>query len=194
MNDLETCETPFLHALTAPNVVDPQVNGGFLRPEATLSLLCLSDVNRMLDPLDRLRQVKGPNGHLAWDAIAPVDSGTAQCSVAWLPPAAGRLTPAQATGGQDIDICASDWSPLFETIASRASEQRTFFPLRSRPDLSGTPPLAVAVSGQPVAPTTSGGASVWTWESAPNAVVFTPFYAPSPADQVSISYPVACAP
>jgi hypothetical protein len=192
--DLEDCEGPFLRALTAPEVVDPQLNGGFLRTDAALSLLCVTDVNQTADRLEQLRQVKGAEGVVTWDAIAPVDNGNPACFVAWLPPAAGALTPAQVTGGSDIDICSSTWSPLFETIATRAATLRTFFPLRVRPDPFGTPPLAVSISGVPVGPTASNGATVWTWASAQNAVVFTAQYAPATSDVVTVTYPVACSP
>jgi hypothetical protein len=35
---------------------------------------------------------------------------------------------------------------------------------------------------------------VWSWESTPNAVVFSPLFAPLATEPVTVSYPVACMP
>ncbi len=185
LGDPEAFQAPALAALTPPFVGDPLINAGFLRNDAALEVIVVTDADDGEDRLLQLQQLKGPGGRFTWDVIGPFGA----------PNAPGcQTTPAThdlliiATGGARQDVCANDWSPFFVTVASRAGDVRTFFPLRARPDPLGTPALTVDFSGQ-VVPSTA-----WTWESVPNAVRFEPLYAPAPGTSVTITYPVACAP
>ena len=131
-----------------------------------------------------------------WNDLAPVapSAPNAPCQT-FFNPLTGLLTAREATGGRIQDICASDWSPLFDWVAQQATELRDFFPLRTRPDLFGTPPLELSVAGQVVAQyPTDGGQAVWNWESEASAIVFAPNFAPSTTQPVTINYPVACMP
>lgn len=195
MSEDETCEVPILQALTAPNVSDPLLNGGFLRSDAALGVLCIEDQSDNEFHLSELLQLKGTGHRLLWNVIAPTGPSTRpMCTAEWPPLNAGHLAYTQATGGRMLDVCEADWSPLLAEVAGQTAAPRTFFPLRARPDPLGSLPFTVAVAGQDVNATTDGGTSVWAWEPTPNAVRFTSLYAPPATDPVEISYPVSCAP
>lgn len=190
--DNEGCEGPVLRALTPPNASDPLRNGGFLRPDSMLSVVCITDVSDQNFFVQEISQAKGAGRRFTWDDIGPVGPGTMQCGTSYFP----RTGPTHrgTTGGQLLDICSTDWSPVLNEVASRPTGSRTFFPLQGTPDLLNTLPLTVNVSGQNVEASTDAGTSVWSWESSPNAVVFSPLYAPLASQPVSISYGVVCMP
>lgn len=194
MSEGETCEVPVLRALTAPNVSDPLLNGGFLRSDAVLGVLCIEDQSDNLFHLSELLQLKGSPQRLLWNVIAPTMAPRPTCSAEWPPLNPGHLAYTQATGGRILDVCETDWSPLLGEVAAQTAAPRTFFPLRARPDPLGSLPFTVEVAGQDVSGTTDGGTPVWAWEPTPNAVRFSPLYAPPATDPVEISYPVSCAP
>lgn len=189
----DSCEAPVLAALTAPSVNDPARNGGFLRPDAALEVLCITDTTEGAAVIDRILPVK-EGGRLRWDVIGPTGPGTTGCTVNWYPNRTGHQAYTQATGGKIQDLCATDWSPLLAEIAGQTTGPRSVFPLRATPDPLGSLPFTVAVAGQDVSATTDGGTPVWAWEPTPNAVRFTPLSAPPATDPVQISYPVSCAP
>jgi hypothetical protein len=188
-----SCEAPVLAALTAPYVNDPARNGGFLRPDAALEVLCITDTTEGAYVLDRILPVK-EGGRLRWDVIGPTGPGTVGCTVNWYPNRTGHQAYTQATGGKILDLCATDWSPLLNELAAQTTGPRSLFPLRVTPDPLGSLPFTVAVAGQDVRATTDGGTPVWAWEPVRNAVRFTPLSAPPATDPVEISYPVSCAP
>ncbi|MDP1824404.1 MAG: choice-of-anchor D domain-containing protein [Archangium sp.] len=190
---MESCEVPVLAALTAPFVIDPAKNGGFLRPDAPLEVLCITDTNEGAYVINQILPVK-PGGSLRWDVVGPAGPSAPGCNVNWFPNRVGHQTYTQATGGKILDVCATDWSPLLNEIAGQTTGPRSVFPLRATPDPLGSLPFTVAVAGQDVSATTDGGTSVWAWEPTPNAVRFTALYAPPATDPVEIRYPVSCAP
>ncbi len=191
LHDNEQCEFAVLKALTT-NAADPMLNGGFLRPDAMLDVVCITDKSDTNLLLQDLLQAAGAGRRFVWDDIGPVNQGSPMCTVD-LTPRPG-LKHHEMTGGQILDICATDWSPILDTIAARATGSRVFFPLKVTPDLFGTPPMSVSIAGQNVDSSTDGGTSVWSWESTPNAVVFSPLFAPLATEPVTVSYPVACMP
>ena len=187
-----SCDLATLRALTAPNVSDPAINGGFLRSDAALEVLCITDASYIVSVnpgalFQEVLQLKEP-ARLRWDVIGPAGPGTPSCGLDWIPSSPGHQLYTQATGGTILDICTSDWSPLLNAVAAQTSGERPFFPLRARPDPLGSPPMSVLIAGQAASP------SAWSWSESPNAVRFLPNSAPAATDLVTISYPVACAP
>jgi hypothetical protein len=87
---------------------------------------------------------------------------------------------AAATGGQSLDICATDFSPLFQAVADKSFGPQSLFHLSAKPDPAS---LTVTIDGTPV---TSG----WTYDAAGNAVVFAA--PPGAGAQISIHYRLTC--
>lgn len=185
-SNIASCAIPAVRALSAPAIAT--VNAGFLRADAALTIICVSDFIDEGSMLSEVLQLKPP-GRVVWDEIAELPTST--CVPAY--PLA-RSDYARMTGGKTNDICTSGWRPWFDLVAARSAASRTFFPLRARPDPAAATPLAVSVSGASVPPVTTAGTPVWSWDPVPNAIVFQDIYGAAPSDTVSVSYSVACMP
>ena len=68
------------------------------------------------------------------------------------------------------------------------------FLLSNIPDLTGGKTIAVKLNGVAVPPILSGGATVWTYDSSANRLIFEPGYTPAPGDAVTATYFVGCIP
>jgi hypothetical protein len=188
-----SCEYAVREALNAPQLADPALNAGFLRPDAMLSVVCVSDTIAQNTIIPEVMQAAGTGRRFTWDDVSLTAPSTTQCP-GWFLIQPGQPNLRETTGGQLFDICSTNWSPFFDVVASRPSGSRTFFPLQHTPDLLGTPPLEVSVAGQNLPAATDGGQPAWNWESTPNAVVFSPLFAPLATEPVTVTYPVACMP
>ena len=97
-------------------------------------------------------------------------------------PGEGYFQATVGSGGAFLSICASDWSPYFETIATMtASGQVDTFVLTSEPD-----PASVTVTVDDL-PAVEG----WTYDLAVNGVVFETDYVPEPGAHVVVRYTLA---
>jgi hypothetical protein len=156
-------------------------NLGFLRDEAGLAVVMVGDEDdHSPDAVDTyvrfLREVKGtaqPQRATLY-AIAPTDN---TCS-----DVGGTGTryaeAAQRTGGEVMSACASDYSPLLRSVASKAFSPQDRFPLSAVPDGG----MTVTVDGQ--------AATGWTYEEGSNSVLFSPV--PTPGSKISVTYRKAC--
>ena len=195
----ETCLSPMLKALTAPLVNND--NAGFLRDEASLALICVTDaVDQSSMPstqyLNQFWNIKGHNRktQFTFNAIAgfnpnppsgcPYDSGPDDGTYAYL--------VAQTNGVRD-EICTPDWSKTLEELGKTGLGFRTNFFLTSVPDLTKGPVL-VAIDGVTVSAVDERGATVWVYDSVGNSVNFEPMYVPEPGQTLTITYHVTCYP
>lgn len=174
-------------ALSAPLVT--AANAGFLRPDARLAVVVLSDeedyssqnaTSSFVDFLDNLKgignanrtslsAIVGPEGDCSWEG-GYADDGARYRAVQ------------EATGGHFISICEEDWSDLVELVAQDSFRPRSRFPL-SEP--------ANAAS---VGVTLNGVASMtgWTFDAVDNEVVFAPSAIPTAGTEIVVSYETAC--
>ncbi len=179
-------------ALSSPlvdNADDPRTpvakdgNLGFLRDEAALAVVFIGDEDDHspddVDTYVKFLQTKkgaGQPGRATVYAIAPT---AAACATA-----GGTGTrygqAAAKTGGDVLSICAPDYAPLLQSLAAKAFSPQDRFPLSSQPDSSS---IAVTVAGVPQ----TGG---WSYDSASNAVVFSP--RPAAGAKVEITYRRIC--
>lgn len=179
-------------ALTEPLVSsadDPRTslpndgNKGFLRSEAALVVVFVGDEDdhspdSVAAYVRALQDIKGGNQpqRVTLFAIAPTDR---TCSTA-----GGTGTRyaegAQRTGGEVLDVCASDYAPLLQRVANRAFSPQDRFPLTEQPDV---PTIEVRVDGTQV----TGG---WTYDAASNSVVFTTL--PPAGARIEIYYRRVC--
>ena len=173
-------------ASLAVDATDPgECNEGFLRPDALLHVILVSDEPEQSSAtwdtyVDRLIAKKGDASLVRVSAIA----GTAADAEAYLAdPDACRATEgtgyAEAvagTGGTFLSIC-SDWAASMGSLADETLSQETF-PLL---ELDAVPTsIEVSVDGQP--------ASGWSFDATTNSVVFETASAPMQGSTIVVDY------
>ncbi|AEI66354.1 choice-of-anchor D domain-containing protein [Corallococcus macrosporus] len=158
-------------------------NAGFLREEAALVVLFVSDEDdHSPDAVDTYvdwaQQLKGQNQpqRATFYAIAPPAEGCATAGGAGT-----RYAEATArTGGEVVSVCAEDYRPLLQAVGDKAFSAQERFPLSDLPE-PGT--VTVTVNGTP---STSG----WTYDAATNSVVFD--VVPPAGTRIAINYRRSC--
>jgi len=195
----ETCVVPAVRALTAPKITDPAKNAGFIRPDAVLAVVCVTDALEQANQpmsfyLNQLLNIKGvqrPN-LFSYNVIGPFTQLGGQCSIEGVDD--GRhATLVTGSNGLREEICTPNWATALENIGKGAFGFRTTFFLNGTP-ISGNE-VRVAIDGMdlPRMIGPAGGQSqVWRYDSAINAVVFDPLCVLEPGKTLNISYRVAC--
>lgn len=187
----ESCLVPATRALTPP--MRHGVNAGFLRADASLAVVCITDA-RDQSPyspelyLTQLRTVRGPQRpeQLSYNVIGPF-LPLAPSGCTYDDPDGARHTwVVDGTEGVREEICSADWGPLLDRIGRRIFVESTFwYPLTRAPDLAGAP-IDVRVGGQ------SLGTTGWSYDVVRQRITFSPSYVPAPGNTVSVTYPGLC--
>ena len=169
-------------------------NRGFLRDDASLELVFLSDEEdqspaRVSFYIDFFKSIKGfrNEGLLHASAIvgpAAVGGRAGGCESNFGSADAGEryIDVVDATGGTFHSICVQDYGPALDSIGDRAFGLRVQFFLSRVPDPDT---LVVSVQG---APLDQG----WAWDEASNSVIFDPAAVPQPGEHVEINYTAFC--
>jgi len=189
-------------ALTAPFITDPQKNAGFLRPDAILAVVAVTDAEDQCPAAatvyeNQLRNIKGSQhaNLFSYNVIGPFNpnGAPAGCSYdSFNPDVSKHLYLINAFNGIHEEICTTNWSTALENLGKVAFGFRTNFFLTAEPDLTGGNMVLVTINGIPLDPVDSRGAPVWTYDSVTNSVVFQPLFVPSPGDVMVVTYHVAC--
>jgi hypothetical protein len=175
---------PLVDSLDDVRTVEPSDgNAGFLRAEAALAVVFVGDEDdHSPDEVDAyvqwLRTLKGSNQpqRSALYAIAPTASSCATAGGTGT-----RYADAAAqTGGEVLSVCASDYAPMLQHVASKAFSPQDRFALSAPPEPGS---VQVFVNG---AEQMSG----WSYDSASNQVVFSPL--PAAGAQIEVRYRRAC--
>jgi hypothetical protein len=192
-------------ALSDPTALAHQE--GFLRDEAVLALVFVSDENdcsdenwlsdeqdgslcydiheQLVPVADYIRSyqgLKGPDGRVVVSAIVgpPVEDG---CEQSW--PGTRYQTVARELDGVEANICESDYLVIMDEIGARiSSPQRTFF--LTHPAVEDT--LEVYVDDALVDPDPMEG---WEYDGTLAAVSFPGDYVPAFGSVIEISYDIA---
>lgn len=181
-------------ALSPPTIFSD--NLGFLRPEAVLSIIFVSDAAEQSPrSIDFYRSfflsLKPDENLFSASAISgPIsDPPPPNCS---LDPTQGGeryVEMAQRTGGVWQEICISDWSRTLEELSTTAFGFKSRFFLSNQP-LRQT--VEVVVDGVTIPATSQGGTSNWRYESSANSINFTPFATPEPGAEITVRYTPEC--
>ncbi|MGI5861063.1 MAG: choice-of-anchor D domain-containing protein [Myxococcales bacterium] len=164
-------------------------NGGFLRPDAKLVLIYVSDEDDQSPAsvdfyLTFLQSLKPDPSKLAVSVIvSPLDLTT--CTIGT---ASGRryMDLATRTGGQIESICTPDWGASLERLGSNAFGAQSVFPLSAVPEDPAQ--LRVRVNGAII----SGGQGSWIYDPAANAIVFDKSAVPPSGSHIEVNYPIGC--
>jgi len=182
-------------ALSSPNIDGP--NAGFLREEAALAVIVVSDEeDGSLGPVGHyvrfLQGVKGPGRevNISFSAVVgPTPDGCVPRGEEDIFGAEARSAEryteiAETTGGLVESICAANFAPFVETLATTLAGLRRFFPLSAPPDEDS---IEITVDGVRVRQSDTNG---WRWSPDDLAIIFTGTAVPPPGAEVLISYDV----
>ncbi|MFP2928335.1 choice-of-anchor D domain-containing protein [Pyxidicoccus sp. 3LG] len=162
-------------------------NGGFLREEAKLAIIFLSDEEDFSSqPVSFYETyflaLKGNDkSRLSINAIVgPMDLGTCPTSSS---SGSRYIQLAQATGGAVESICTPNWAASLEKLSNSAFGPNRKFKLSEQP--ADPTRIVVVVDGVQV---TSG----WEYDAATNSIIFDRSTAPGPGSMVEVTYPLGC--
>lgn len=192
---LESGLVAALQALSSP--LSFEHNGGFLRREASLSVIVLSDEDDSSPGtaqlyVDLLRSIKGahhPRGPAAM--LAVVGDALQGCDGVGGAAAAGNryIDLVRATSGTFQSICTGDWQRVMSDLGSRAFGPRQVFELKMQPIVAS---IQVRVDGMPVPEVGAGGQVLWRYDFSSNSVMFSPLQVPGAGAQIDLSYQPEC--
>jgi hypothetical protein len=178
-------------ALSAPNITTGK-NKGFLRKDATLSIVTVSDEQDssalpVQAYINFLLQLKGPRNKdlIRYNIVIGIDEKTLanKCPNGQAQSAGRYLAVAQAFRGVIASICNSNWSGTLSRIGSVTfGLKSTFFLTRPADPTS----IEVKVDGKPVAT----GASTWTYNANDNSIEFKT--APPAGSTIQVRYKAIC--
>ncbi|MCG3172095.1 MAG: hypothetical protein GMKNLPBB_00240 [Myxococcota bacterium] len=172
--------TAAVRALTPPLITG--VNKGFLRPEAALFIIFVSDEDdKSPGPIEHyyrfFEQLKGPGNEniISISGIVIPFGGCPQGTQV-----GARFSDlAKRTGGLQGNLCASDFSKDLESLGFSAAGLKERFPLSDAPEPDT---LRVEVDGKQVDP------PAWSYQADKNVVVFARNSIPKSNATVKISY------
>ncbi len=164
-------------------------NRGFLRDDAALELVFLSDEEdqspaRVSFYIDFLKSIKGFRNEGLLHASAIVGPRGRACESNFGSAASGEryIDVVDATGGTFHSICIQDYGPALDAIGNRAFGLRVQFFLSRVPDPDT---LVVSVEG---APRDAG----WNYDEDSNSVIFDEQSVPQPGQHIEIQYTAFC--
>lgn len=191
--------------LSPRNIDDPAINGGFLRDDAKLHVIMVSDEPEQskgsVDQyIDFFKNVKGfrNEGLVAVSAIAAPPQGCTYNS----PDGAVELQDdryqalVNEMNGRFQEICNSDWTGMMSQLGLDSLGLRVeFFLTRAAEEASIQ--VCVRATGAaspctPMAAGTEGGATGWFYDSATNSVVFNSGSVPPRGSRVEVQYGTFC--
>lgn len=176
-------------ALTPP--LSQNENGGFLRDDATLFLVVVSDAadaspEAVETYVSRLQAVKNLPSLVSCAAFAATDASSPSCAKDAEPGVERYEALAAAMYGEVFDICQTGFSEMFSQWAILGWRPRGQFYLNTTPDMSV--PVTVTVNGTPVAP----GATTWQFNSQSNSVDFADGAWPPDDSTLEVTYRSGC--
>jgi len=180
-------------ALSQPLVDDPAANAGFLREDAKLYVICVSDEQDQSrgDPgfyENFFESLKGST-NTEWMKLSAI-CGDAPNGCATAESGSRYIAVANRTGGIFESICTSNWQQTMENLAVDAFAAPREFPL-SRPADPAT--ISVTVDASPVPQASCDGCpNGWTYYSDTNSVYFGDDVVPAPGSRIEIEYTAAC--
>lgn len=182
-------------ALSAPVVFGH--NAGFLRQDAVLSIIFISDepdqssgsVDFYINFFLSIKGFRNTNLFSASAITAPTPPGS--CSgPGGSATAEGRyLAAAERTGGVFQSICTADWSRSLEDLSTTAFGFKSRFFLTNQPVIST---LKVFIDDSELPQTASAGTVNWTYDFATNSVNFAPYATPEPGADIRVEYSAEC--
>jgi hypothetical protein len=192
--------------LEAPNIDDPAINGGFMRDDAKLHVIMVSDEpDQSEGPVDLyvdfFRNLKGfrNDSLVTVSAIAAPSSGCSYTDGGETVSVGGDAryeTVVDELNGRFQSICDDDWTTMMSNLGLASLGLKIEFFLSRAAD-DATLSVCVRSSGAgspctPVSQTSDGAADGYFYDSASNSIVFNPGDVPPRGSQVEVNYETFC--
>jgi hypothetical protein len=189
-------------ALSEPLVSDPTANAGFLREDAKLYIICISDEQDQSrgNPdfyVDFFSSIKGYRNTDMMKVSAIVGDAPSGCGTDTAESGSRYIEVANRTGGIFQSICTGNWAQALENLGIDAFAAIREFPL-SRPADEAT--ISVTVNGQPVAhascndPDNPSCQDGWIYDPGSNTIYFGDEVVPDRGDRIEVDYTAVCFP
>jgi hypothetical protein len=189
-------------ALSEPLVTAPAANGGFVREDAKLVIIIVSDeADQSPAPVDFyvdfFKSIKGYRNDQLMDVSVIVGDTPSGCSANGISAEAAPryVFVQQATGGVFRSHCSANWATTLGDLGLDSFAARTQFPL-TRPANPAT--IAVFVdnhdgNGQQAIPEDlDGSGDGWEYDAPSNSIVFGDDVVPARGATISVSYEATC--
>jgi len=184
-------------ALSPPNVDDPSMNAGFLREDAKLYIICVSDEQDQSKGtpdfyVDYFSSIKGYRNTemMKVSAIVIPSPKPGGCGADSSSPGTRYIEVADRTGGIFESLCTSNWAQALDNLGIDAFASIREFPL-SRPADENT--IVVTINDVEIPEASSeGGADGWTYYEDTNTIYFGDDYVPEKGDKIEVSYTAVC--
>lgn len=176
-------------ALDVPVVTG--ANAGFMRPDARLAVIMVSDEEDQSDGsvnlyIDFFRNLKGFRNPQLVSVSAIAGDVPGGCATA---DAGTRYQNAvQAIGGQFGSVCSNSWQTLLQNIGLGVFALRSTWTLSRQADPAS---ITVRVNGNSVA---QSGTNGWSYDPAANTVTFNGNAIPPPGARIEVQYGAVCLP
>ena len=182
-------------ALSPPEVDDPGQNGGFMREDAKLYIICVSDEQDQSrgNPdfyVDFFSSIKGFR-NTEWMKVSAICGDKPDgCGGEQAESGSRYIEVANRTGGIWESICTSNWAQALQNLGIDAFAEIREFPL-SRPADEST--ITVTVDGVEIPKASCEGcADGWTYFGDTNSIYFGDDYVPDKGDTIEVNYTAAC--
>lgn len=187
--------------LSPPNIDDPSINGGFLRDDAKLHVIMVSDEPEQskggVDQyIDFFKNVKGfrNEGLVAVSAIAAPPQGCTYDGTQLQDDRYKALV--DEMNGRFQEICNSDWTGMMSQLGLDSLGLRVEFFLSRAAEEASLQVCVRATGGAspctPVAAGTEGGTTGWFYDSGTNSIVFNSGSVPPRGSRVEVQYGTFC--
>ena len=171
-------------------------NAGFLRQDAVLSIIFVSDEedqssNSVDFYINFFLSIKGFRNTNLFTASSIVGDTPGGCrGGAGNAQSGSRYNEvSNRTGGVFQSICTADWSRALEDLSTTAFGFKSRFFLTNQP-VAGT--LEVFVDGMMIEAQGAGGTVNWIYDFPTNSINFSPFATPEPGAHIRVEYVVEC--
>jgi len=185
-------------ALSPGYIDDPSKNGGFLREDAKLYIICVSDEQDQSagEPdfyVDFFSSIKGYRNTERMAVSAIVGDSPDGCGNGQAGSGSRYIEVANQTGGLFVSICTSNWAQALQSLGLDAFAAIREFPL-SRPADSNS--ITVTVEGSPVPQASCNDCDAcddgWVYYPDTNSICFGANYVPEMGDRIEVSYTAEC--
>jgi hypothetical protein len=181
--------------LSPPMIDDPAANGGFLRDDAKLHIIAVSDEEDQSEGpvdlyVDFFRNLKGfrNDSLLAFSAIAAPDGG---CDS--IPGDARYETVVAELNGRFQSICDDDWTSMMQNLGlDSLGLQIEFFLSRAADPATLTVYVTTNGTESEVSQSTEGSSSGYFYDATSNSIVFNPQSIPERGSTIRVVYETFC--